>query len=223
MLSALFHSSKQNGTGDNAPPSQFLDRVGHSSGRHSHTFLSHAQSQRNLYTHPWATTEAGSERSQRSQSTSGKCCCLRRLRRTRRRQPLHRRTKHRPLRRHLQPRDKKRMSQSDGRPEVFTTSCWRSTLWTDNPSPWRSDAHTDPLAHVRKYWFAPRKARSSLQVESELWITIHKHYIMSKVYVVEGSETTPFGLRELQFLCRELTWDRPSPHSTVMSLPHARD
>ena len=113
-------------------------------------------------------------------------------------------------------------SQSDGRPEVFTTSCWRSTLWTDNPSPWHPDAHTDPLAHVRKDWFAPRKARSSLQVESELWITIHKHYIMSKVYVVEGSETTPFGLRELQFLYRELIWDRPSPHVTVMSLLHAR-
>ena len=51
------------------------------------------------------------------------------------------------------------------------------------------------------------KVRFFRQVESELWVTIHKHYIMSKIWVVEGAETTPFGLRELQYLCRELTWD----------------
>ena len=44
-------------------------------------------------------------------------------------------------------------------------------------------------------------------VESELWVTMHRQEILSKVYVPENDEFAPFGLEQIQHLCRYLAWD----------------
>ena len=49
--------------------------------------------------------------------------------------------------------------------------------------------------------------RISNQVESELWVTMHRQEILSKVYVPENDEVAPFGLEQIQHLCKYLAWD----------------
>ena len=44
-------------------------------------------------------------------------------------------------------------------------------------------------------------------VESELWVTMHRQEILSKVYVPENDDFAPFGLEQIQHLCKYLVWD----------------
>ena len=44
-------------------------------------------------------------------------------------------------------------------------------------------------------------------VESELWVTMHRQEILSKMYVPQNDEFAPFGLEQIQHLCRYLAWD----------------
>ena len=44
-------------------------------------------------------------------------------------------------------------------------------------------------------------------VESELWVTMHRQEILSKVFVPENGELVPFGLEDVQHLCKYLAWD----------------
>ena len=48
-------------------------------------------------------------------------------------------------------------------------------------------------------------------VESELWVTMHKQPLLSKVFVPDmaSDELIPFGLEHIQNLCRYLAWDAP--------------
>ena len=52
--------------------------------------------------------------------------------------------------------------------------------------------------------FAIRK-----QVESELWVTMHRQDILSKVFVPENDELVPFSLEAIQHLCKYFAWDVP--------------
>ena len=47
------------------------------------------------------------------------------------------------------------------------------------------------------------------QVESELWVTMHRQDILSKVFVPENDELVPFSLEAIQHLCKYFAWDVP--------------
>ena len=54
---------------------------------------------------------------------------------------------------------------------------------------------------------ASRVSNPKKLVESELWVTMHRQEILSKVYVPENDDFAPFGLEQIQHLCRYLAWD----------------
>ena len=74
---------------------------------------------------------------------------------------------------------------------------------------------TDPgRATVKRIVESLGSGYSCAQVESELWLTMHRQEILSKVYVPENDEFAPFGLEQIQHLCKYLAWDVASSQST---------
>ena len=79
---------------------------------------------------------------------------------------------------------------------------------------------TDPgRATVKRIVESLHRGYSCAQVESELWLTMHRQEILSKVYVPENDDFAPFGLEQIQHLCRYLAWDVASSQSTSKGGP----